>query len=1078
MSSTLQEKILQMLSIEDALKAAEIAKRLGLNKNEINSVLYTLKGRGLTNIDVTYSWHIVGNLEKKSDGNPVVQVDKQLYNLCRYYLSCINLEANNEIGAFLTSNYDLEYETLSSISIEAFGEKANNLIRKANASRDYVSHVGYPIQLYTIHTKDGKYYRLLAPIFTYDIEVEAGHPALSPVPGINMKVINNFSTRNIDDQTDNLIQLEKELGMDQPDADIALDDLVYALKYCRPQWPWKEELDVENLSFVDGIPEDTPDGIYNTAIVINSKRSIYTAGLVEELAMLMRIHEGAYKNTALYQWVHGMPERSQSNTPQQILSVLPMNTEQYDAVSHSLQDSLAVITGPPGTGKSQVVTNLLINLIKNGKNVIFTSKNNKAVDVVETRINGQASRPVMLRIGSSQQYAGQFANFIKRLLDCRADTDDKNEYARLNERYSSTSKEYDKHLEGKKKTIDLRNKVDKLEERICNRRDQYCKWIGKTDAWSIKQLSSEYDTCKDAYIAAQKDKQSFLTRLLWPFVKSKRIANAATHIEALNNELSKYDLKQVAPLNKEGRTNLQYVAEEVDEIISFLKDSDEYTEMLKQLEDAIALEEYDMKLWKCQQRLSGLAGNLWNKWLVNQGVNLDADTRSTMTQFITAMSLVNDIQDLDNFPEIKKQFNQLQSKMSRLLSCWAVTALSVKSRVPFVAGQFDCVVIDEASQCDIASMLPLLYRAKRAVIIGDDKQLSHISTISKKQDAKLLEKYCVPMSWCYSQTSLFAKACELSPDIIMLKDHHRSHSDIIEFSNKEFYGGSLRIATNYQNLKRPSDEELGLRWIDVKGLAHSSKNGSLVNDTEATAVIQEIKHLVTKQYIGSIGVVTPFRAQAEYIRSLVEADQILLQRDILVDTVHKFQGDERDVMVFSPVISKGATYGAMSFLNNNGNLFNVAITRAKAVLVVIGDMSYSYTSGVDYLKHFVEYYLSRKTVEENHAEGGLTFESEWEEILYDALAKAGITPKVQYVIDKYRLDMALIIPGGKRLDIEVDGERYHKDWNGELCYRDQLRNQRMFELGWDVKRFWVYEIRDNIKYCVNEVKKWVEKNKQ
>ena len=52
--------------------------------------------------------------------------------------------------------------------------------------------------------------------------------------------------------------------------------------------------------------------------------------------------------------------------------------------------------------------------------------------------------------------------------------------------------------------------------------------------------------------------------------------------------------------------------------------------------------------------------------------------------------------------------------------------------------------------------------------------------------------------------------------------------------------------------------------------------------------------------------------------------------------------------------------------------------------------------------------------------------------------------------------------GDSMLDIEVDGEMYHKDWNGELSYRDQLRNQRLFELGWDVKRFWVYEIRDNL----------------
>ena len=58
------------------------------------------------------------------------------------------------------------------------------------------------------------------------------------------------------------------------------------------------------------------------------------------------------------------------------------------------------------------------------------------------------------------------------------------------------------------------------------------------------------------------------------------------------------------------------------------------------------------------------------------------------------------------------------------------------------------------------------------------------------------------------------------------------------------------------------------------------------------------------------------------------------------------------------------------------------------------------------------------------------------------------------------------------LDIEVDGEMYHKDWNGELSYRDQLRNQRLFELGWDVKRFCVYQIRDDLQSCIDQIVRW------
>lgn len=60
------------------------------------------------------------------------------------------------------------------------------------------------------------------------------------------------------------------------------------------------------------------------------------------------------------------------------------------------------------------------------------------------------------------------------------------------------------------------------------------------------------------------------------------------------------------------------------------------------------------------------------------------------------------------------------------------------------------------------------------------------------------------------------------------------------------------------------------------------------------------------------------------------------------------------------------------------------------------------------------------------------------------------------------------------LDIEIDGERYHRNWTGELCRRDQIRNQRLFELGWDVKRFWVYEVRDDIDSCVKKIKEWIE----
>jgi hypothetical protein len=58
------------------------------------------------------------------------------------------------------------------------------------------------------------------------------------------------------------------------------------------------------------------------------------------------------------------------------------------------------------------------------------------------------------------------------------------------------------------------------------------------------------------------------------------------------------------------------------------------------------------------------------------------------------------------------------------------------------------------------------------------------------------------------------------------------------------------------------------------------------------------------------------------------------------------------------------------------------------------------------------------------------------------------------------------------LDPTGRGERYHRAWDGELCRRDQLRNMRLIELGWDVMRFWVYEVRDDLPRVVERVKRW------
>ena len=144
--------------------------------------------------------------------------------------------------------------------------------------------------------------------------------------------------------------------------------------------------------------------------------------------------------------------------------------------------------------------------------------------------------------------------------------------------------------------------------------------------------------------------------------------------------------------------------------------------------------------------------------------------------------------------------------------------------MPLVAGAFDLLVIDEASQCDIASALPLLYRCKRAVIIGDPMQLRHISAVPEALDLQKLQTHGLTdgyLSWSYTAHSLYDLASSLThaEGIVQLRDHHRSHPDIIGFSNRHFYESTLRIATKLNGLSPVWEDPPFVRWLNIAGRA-------------------------------------------------------------------------------------------------------------------------------------------------------------------------------------------------------------------------------------------------------------------
>jgi superfamily I DNA and/or RNA helicase len=270
---------------------------------------------------------------------------------------------------------------------------------------------------------------------------------------------------------------------------------------------------------------------------------------------------------------------------------------------------------------------------------------------------------------------------------------------------------------------------------------------------------------------------------------------------------------------------------------------------------------------------------------------------------------------------------------------WAVTSLSAGNNFPLVRGLFDVVVIDEASQSDLASALPLLYRAKRALIVGDPHQLAHITTLTRARDAALARDHFLTddehAAFGFKATSLFAAAerAQRRPPLL-LRQHFRSHPDVIGFANRAVYGGRLVVRTPPERL----GSGRALSWRHVEGPWERPAGRSVRKPVEAEAVVAELARLWPElaPQGRSVGVVSPFRAQVELLRDLVGERLADLVERVTIDTAHGFQGDERDLMIFSVAVAGDLPAFTLEFAGDR-HLVNVAVTRARTGLVVVGD---------------------------------------------------------------------------------------------------------------------------------------------
>jgi len=1014
-----------------------------------------------------------------------------LRRLCRYYLACV---ANDDAGGVSVATrraHEPEYVELPRIDLDgarlsAGNEKLADFVHQSRPRAPGTLRLGFPV--FSVRgTSEGAGRRLI-PLFLIDLAADAlSLEAEWHTATLNLEALRELEGNGLQFAQHALLVLEEGLGLATNGQSKPFAQVVERLKLLRPDWPWTQPA-AANTSAQSLV--EAPSGvIYERAIVLRVSRP-YTQGLELELQRLSEVPEHALEGTALGTLLFGSSTSAQtSGDSGPLLEVLPMNVEQRAAVTMGLTQPLAVIKGPPGTGKSQVVASLLINCTFRHRAVLFTSKNNMAVNVVDERVNRLGRRPVMVRLGG-KEHRGKLAEHLQYLLDTTVPPEELFNLQIEQGAYKRLVHELSQVDDSERSALELNEQLRRQAEEL-TRLALPTHALARQALLQIncKRTRALLFAARDAMLAAVPDHQSVWVRGTWLARRRPRQAAFAQAIRAL------LDAMQGAP----GLEERPSATPEADPSL--------WKQFLIRCAHSLAaveqLQAYDLSLQNLrsvdfaelarrrsllQEALVETSGRLWQGWVTAQPAFLTPEQRLTLSRYSAVLKGVAEAPQADRLPaELRQEYDRITLEAPEVTSCFSVTALSARNRVPFVPGYFDLVVIDEASQCDIASALPILYRAKRAAIIGDPRQLRHISNLRRDRDTSFLIEHGLEKThpdWRYSTQSLFDLVAARVPEggRMSLRDHHRSHPDVVAYSNMAFYDDTLRIVTRLPSLKLAHSSGPALRWMDVRGRSVRGQHGSVHNPDEARVVVEQIKELLATDYRGSIGVVTPFSYQAERIRRDLEHDRLLWKRlraehDFQSATAHGFQGDERDVMLFTIVAAAGLHDGAIRFLEDESNVFNVALTRARAELIVVGDLAWCMGAPVTHLRRFAQFAstLARSDsaggapIPQTLAPGVLTPE---EEQLHKALEQVGIATRSRAQVEQYCVDFA-IQRGRSSLAIDVVDRRRDGDWGAEALEREQLKRQRLLSLGWSVLRFSPLQVRDDLPWCVGRIAQWV-----
>lgn len=470
------------------------------------------------------------------------------------------------------------------------------------------------------------------------------------------------------------------------------------------------------------------------------------------------------------------------------------------------------------------------------------------------------------------------------------------------------------------------------------------------------------------------------------------------------------------------------------------------------------------------------------------------------------LQLMQDAQRVRGGKQIRQLMTKYFIQIFGMYNIWLMTPDAVQDVLPMNPEMFDIVVFDEAQQMFLESQLPQLYRAKKAVVAGDDKQLKptqFFKSLSQDDESEYSDDddYASELPQITMGISLLDQA-KIYFSSVKLQFHYRQkYQELIQFSNHFFYENSLKIAPNIIQSK---SKVKPIEYILVKGkycTGEQSENDKAVKGTNPKEA-SECANLIVKilqdtHYIKkSIGVITfNIKQKATIIdavdQAIEKATDLVKTRfnelntqnkndedqQFFVKNLEDVQGDERDIIIFQ--LGYGFDYlgklhanlGPLQ-LEGGENRLNVAVSRAKekeyilqSIIPTDLNVENSKNNGPKLFKLFLQYAYALQNGDRNSAEqlvqadyyNNITdkrFDSPFEKEVYDRLTQLGYNVETQVGVRGYRIDLAIWDQelGSYLAGIECDGAFYHSQ---KYARERDVSRQRFLEgKGWRILRVW------------------------